>query len=79
MLIGEKGLSRYPVITLKITFKDETRDLVLKKRSIKTLLGTCGGIFRCQARICTIKETGVRLVSDDDLRILEEGTHLVVE
>ena len=45
---------------------------------MKTLLGVCGGTFKTQIKIVSLS-SGIRLVSDDDLRSLEDNTEIIAE
>lgn len=70
--------SRYPEIGIVLERDGDTHEVVLKKRSLGSLLGLASGAFRKQAKRVRTQE-GVELVDDEALCDLRTGARLVVE
>ncbi len=73
----ELPTSRYPQVTLSLSCGDETKELLLKRRALKSLLGEAGGLFRRQIKKVTQKD-GQEVKDDRALTDLTDGVELIL-
>ena len=74
---GELSIAQYPPITISLRFGDRIEEMTLRNRSVKTLHGLAGSIFRC--RLSDFRRgDGSSVSQDEDLLWLRPGEELLV-
>ena len=73
---GKLSASRYPSLRLTLRYGDETREVVLERRAVPTLLGLASGAFR--TRMVEAHAADGALLTDDTLFELAQGSVVTV-